>query len=77
MSFGWILGEVVRRTDPARRDFAQFVQEKICAPYGITDLWMGISDEAEGRVAKLVDEGSSGNFPDNSYFAMALPNMSA
>ncbi|WP_336971259.1 serine hydrolase domain-containing protein [Sphingobium aromaticiconvertens] len=74
MSFGWILGEIVKRTDPAGRDFARFIQEEICEPYGITDLWMGISDEAERRVAKLVDEGSSGSFPDDSYFAMALPN---
>jgi hypothetical protein len=30
--WGWILGEVVRRTDPARRPFDVFVADKICAP---------------------------------------------
>lgn len=74
MSFGWVLGEVVRRTDPQCRDFGRFVQEEICEPYGITDLWIGMPDEAERRVATLVDEGSSASFPDDSYFAMALPN---
>lgn len=74
MSFGWVLGEVVRRTDPQSRDFGRFVQEEICEPYGITDLWIGMPDEAERRVATLVDEGSSASFPDDSYFAMALPN---
>ncbi|ALR21844.1 serine hydrolase domain-containing protein [Sphingobium baderi] len=74
MSFGWVLGEVVRRTDSQRRDFGRFVQEEICEPYGITDLWIGMPDEAERRVATLVDEGSSASFPDDSYFAMALPN---
>lgn len=74
MSFGWILGEVIRRTDPGKRAFGRFVREEICDPYGITDLWIGIPDEVEPRVAKLVDEGSSASFPDDSYFAMALPN---
>jgi CubicO group peptidase (beta-lactamase class C family) len=35
---------------------------------------MGIPDEAEQRVATLVDEGSSMAFPDESLFAQALPN---
>ncbi|WP_404476570.1 serine hydrolase domain-containing protein [Novosphingobium sp. BL-52-GroH] len=74
MSFGWVLGEVVRRTDPARRDFNRFIQDEICEPFGITDLWMGIPEHAEGRVATLVDEGSSAAFPEDSLFAQALPN---
>lgn len=74
MSFGWVLGEVVRRTDPAQRDFNQFIQDEICVPYGITDLWIGIPDHAEARVATLVDENSSAAFPDESLFAQALPN---
>jgi CubicO group peptidase (beta-lactamase class C family) len=74
MSFGWTLGEVVRRTDPRHRAFGRFVREEIAEPYGITDLWIGIPDDADLRVARLVDEGSSASFPDDSYFAMALPN---
>jgi CubicO group peptidase (beta-lactamase class C family) len=31
-TFGWILGEVVRRVDG--RDFGRFVQEEICRPLG-------------------------------------------
>ncbi|MBI4188961.1 MAG: beta-lactamase family protein [Betaproteobacteria bacterium] len=55
ISQGWILGEVVRRTDPKRRDFGTFVQEEICVPLAITDLWIGIPDEVEPRVATLID----------------------
>ena len=29
-TFGWVVGEVVRRTDPKRRPFGQFIQEEIC-----------------------------------------------
>ena len=73
MNFGWILGEIVRRTDPQRRSFRQFVLDEICAPFGIEDLWLGIPDEAEPRIAPLVDEGSSSPPPPSSLFAQALP----
>ena len=45
-SFGWIIAEMVRRTDPKQRPFGAFVQEEICAPLGIRDLWIGIPDAA-------------------------------
>ena len=74
MSFGWILGEVVRRTDPAGRGFREFIAQEIAAPFDIQDLWMGIDDPVEPRIATLVDEGSSRLMPDGSLFAGALPN---
>ena len=55
MTFGWIVGEIVRRTDPKRRPFAQFVQDEISAPLGLSDLWLGIPDKAGPRVATLTD----------------------
>jgi CubicO group peptidase (beta-lactamase class C family) len=53
MTFGWLLGETVRRTDPGRRPFGQFVKDEIADPLGCADLWLGIPDEAEARVARL------------------------
>jgi CubicO group peptidase (beta-lactamase class C family) len=73
MSFGWILGEIVRRTDPKRRDFKSFIQEEIAQPFGITDLWVGIPDEVEPRIAKLIDAGSGAAPPADSYFVRSLP----
>lgn len=55
LTFGWLVGEMVRRTDPKRRPFGQFVREEIAEPLGATDLWLGIPDEAEPRIAKLDD----------------------
>lgn len=52
-TYGWIVGELVRRTDKHGRPFAVFVQDEICAPLGIDSFWMGIPDEAEPRVATL------------------------
>lgn len=52
-TFGWILGEVVRRVDG--RPIAEFIQQEIATPLGIRDLYLGLPDEAEARVATLVD----------------------
>ncbi len=53
MSFGWLLGEVVRRTDPLGRPFAQFVHDELCIPLGVEAFWFGIPAEVEARVARL------------------------
>jgi CubicO group peptidase (beta-lactamase class C family) len=55
MTFGWIVGELVRRVDPERRSLGRFVREEIAGPLGISDLWIGIPDEVEPRIAKLTD----------------------
>jgi CubicO group peptidase (beta-lactamase class C family) len=53
MTFGWILGEVVRRTDPPHRDFGAFVRDEVCLPLGADSLWLGLPPELEPRVARL------------------------
>jgi CubicO group peptidase (beta-lactamase class C family) len=55
MTFGWIVGEVARRVDG--RPFAQIVREDICQPLGIEDLYIGIPDSVEPRVATLDSSG--------------------
>ncbi len=72
MTFGWLLGEVVRRTDPKRRPFGQFIREEIAEPLGADDLWMGIPDAAEPRVARL-DAASVYVAPDGNATREATP----
>jgi CubicO group peptidase (beta-lactamase class C family) len=72
MTFGWLLGEVVRRTDPKRRPFGQFVQDEIATPLGCTDLWLGIPDAAEPRVA-ILDEAAVYVAPDGNLTREATP----
>jgi CubicO group peptidase (beta-lactamase class C family) len=76
-TFGWIIGEVVRRTDPKKRPFGTFVQEEICAPLGIDNLWIGIPDAVEPRVAKLTNiprpaPGAPGLSPE-ALIPIAIP----
>jgi CubicO group peptidase (beta-lactamase class C family) len=55
MTFGWIVGELVRRADPQGRSLGRFVREEIAQPLGISDLWIGIPNAVEPRIAKLTD----------------------
>ncbi|BAI74815.1 beta-lactamase (plasmid) [Azospirillum sp. B510] len=55
MTFGWIVGELVRRADPKHRSLGRFVQEEIAGPLGISDLWIGVPESETLRIATLVD----------------------
>jgi CubicO group peptidase (beta-lactamase class C family) len=50
-TFGWMLGEVVRRVDG--RPFGQFIQDEICRPLGIDSLFIGTPDAEHARIATL------------------------
>lgn len=51
MSFGWVVGEVIRRVDPKHRMVSQFLREEFCEPLGIRDLYLALPDEAFSRYA--------------------------
>jgi len=74
MTFGWIVGEIVRRSDPKGRPFRQFVQDEISTPLGLSDLWLGIPDAVEPRVARLTDANAGDPPPpETSLFAASMP----
>jgi CubicO group peptidase (beta-lactamase class C family) len=72
-TYGWILGEVVRRVDPAGRSIGRFVREEIAAPVGATDLWIGIPDEVEPRIARLEEGRPPRVLPDGALLGQAIP----
>lgn len=51
ITYGWLVGEVVRRA--TGRTLGQVVAEDLSAPLGL-DLWIGLPEAEEGRVARLV-----------------------
>jgi CubicO group peptidase (beta-lactamase class C family) len=55
MTFGWLVGELVRRTDPSGRSFGTFVREELAEPLEISDLWIGLPDAAAPRAAPLIN----------------------
>ena len=56
-TFGWLVGELVRRVDG--RTIGTFLRDEIAEPLGL-DFWIGLPEEIEPRVARLVPpEGRS------------------
>jgi CubicO group peptidase (beta-lactamase class C family) len=72
-TFGWILGELVRRTDPVHRSIGRFVREEIAKAVGATDLWIGIPDSVEERIARLEEGRVAVELPHDSLMLRAIP----
>src|SRR6201984_3732334 len=58
LSYGWLLGELIRRTDPAHRGFARFAREDVLEPLGIADFYVGMNGRQHDRVAELIADGT-------------------
>ncbi len=72
-TYGWILGELVRRTDPHGRSIGRFVKEEVAEPVGATDLWIGIPDSVEPRIALLEEGRAPVELPKDSLLLRAIP----
>lgn len=57
VTFSWILGEAARRVDG--RPVSQMIRDEIARPLGIEDLYVGLPDELDPRVAVLEDPGAT------------------
>jgi CubicO group peptidase (beta-lactamase class C family) len=51
MTYGHLVGEVVQRV--SGKPFSRFVREDIAEPLGLADFWVGASDDALSRAARL------------------------
>lgn len=72
MTYGWLIGEVVRRTDPGRRPFDQFVQEEILRPLNIDGFFLRVAGATRPRVATLSGAGYAPP-PDDSPMRLGMP----
>jgi CubicO group peptidase (beta-lactamase class C family) len=54
VTYGWLVGEVIRRV--TGQSVGAFVAEQLAGPLGI-ELWIGLPDEQEARVAPLTNHG--------------------
>ncbi len=55
ISHGWLVGEIVRRTDGSKRSFGQFIREDLGEPLKAPDLWIGVPASAVPRIARLTN----------------------
>jgi CubicO group peptidase (beta-lactamase class C family) len=51
MTFGWLVGEVVRRV--SGKSLGRFFQDEVAKPLGL-DFWIGLPKEIEPRVSKII-----------------------
>jgi CubicO group peptidase (beta-lactamase class C family) len=62
ITYGWILGEVARRVDG--RSFGDLLRDEICSPLELNDeMFVGIPDDVENRVAVLESKAAVGGHP--------------
>jgi CubicO group peptidase (beta-lactamase class C family) len=54
ITFGWLVGEVIRRI--TGKSVGAFFADEVAAPLGL-DLWIGLPDEHQARVAPLTTHG--------------------
>jgi CubicO group peptidase (beta-lactamase class C family) len=60
-SFGWILGEVVRRV--TGRSLGRFFADEIAGPLGL-DFWIGLPPGLRGRCARVIPPGDMPSIAD-------------
>jgi CubicO group peptidase (beta-lactamase class C family) len=70
ITFGWIIGEIVRRVDG--RPFTQFMNDEICRPLGITGMYVGIPAKFKGIIA-ILEEPEPAPVQPNSLGFYSIP----
>lgn len=73
ISQGFMLGEVIRRTDIGKRNYRQFLIDEIATPLGAPDLHHGIPDEVEPRVAIMNEPEATTLWSDDSMHLKSIP----
>ncbi|CAF1129927.1 unnamed protein product [Rotaria sp. Silwood1] len=63
LTYGWLTGELVRRVDPKKRTFGQFIQDEITNPLKI-EFYIGLPKEKEYRVSPLYFDSNVRNIID-------------
>ncbi len=53
VTYGFLVGELVRRVDPAGRTLGGFVADEISGPLGV-ELWIGLPEQHEPRVSPVI-----------------------
>jgi CubicO group peptidase (beta-lactamase class C family) len=67
LTFGWVAGELVRRV--SGKSLGTFLREDVAGPSG-ADIWLGLPEEEEARVARVIPFLPDPNRP--SHFTQAI-----
>lgn len=73
MTYGWLLGEAVRRTDPQQRAIDIFIAEEISRPLSLDGLFMRMTDDLRPRLATLSGSPYPTDLPADSPLMIGIP----
>lgn len=73
MTYGWLIGEAVRRTDPQHRPFELFLRDEVLAPLGADSLFLSVPDTVRDRVATLSGRAYPPEIPDGTPLRIGIP----
>lgn len=68
LTMGWLVGELVRRV--SGRTVGTFFREEVAEPLGLDDVWIGLPQEHEHRVARTIPFEAA--VPELPQFAQTL-----
>jgi CubicO group peptidase (beta-lactamase class C family) len=74
-TFGWLVGQVVAATDPKHRPVSDFLRQELFEPLGISELWLGIPEDAYPRVTQYTNRPDGA--PDANRGHDLVPAISA
>lgn len=68
MTYGWLLGEVAQRA--SGKSFAELLEEIVKRPLGVRDLYMGLPEAEEPRVATVEEAPAKPAVPGDPFKQM-------
>lgn len=70
LTYGWLAAELVRRVDPRKRSFGQFVYEEIALPLDL-EFYIGLPEQEQNRVSSL-ELNEATNRLNNSFIEESM-----
>lgn len=59
-TWGYVVGEIARRVDPAGRSFEDLVRDEVHAPLGVSGVWHRLPEDVQDRAAVMKGDILSG-----------------
>ena len=69
ITYGWLIGEIIRRIDPKKRSFGQFVQDELVTPTE-TEFYIGLPPHIQYRVSPIVPQLNVKNILNESMLTL-------
>lgn len=69
ITYGWLIGEIIRRIDPKKRSFGQFIKDELIIPTE-TEFYIGLPSNLQYRVSPVVPQLHVKNILNDSMLTL-------